>query len=95
MINEVYSAVGFGAFINVSATAKSALNAPATQAALVQAKTDIHSLVTGKKIQVENNMHLLLGTVNPAASAFPTAANGNPVSYHNFDTLQIRAIKLS
>lgn len=99
MQTEVYNAAGNigGAAANVSPTAKSALQAAQTQDQLVNAKILIDALVKQGKIKVTDNLHKLLGQVNPQFNAFgpPAGSNGNPTVVHNFDTLQIFAVKLS
>lgn len=92
MKDEVYAAVGFGATTKINTTATTALNGPSTQAAMIQAQKDIHTLVTSGKIKVTDNLHLLLGTVNANVFQQPTAT---PTQYHDFNSLNIFAIKLS
>jgi hypothetical protein len=90
---EILGAVNTGSYVNISATAKAAVYAPITQAILIQSKKDIHALVTAKTIKIMDNMHLLLGSVNPTPN--PQANGSNvPTAYYNFDTLQIQAIHL-
>lgn len=93
MKNEVAAAVNTATYVNISTAAKGALMGPATQAAVLQAKADIHALVVAKTIKVQDNMHLLLGSVNPTPNP-QKDGSAVPTSYHTFDTLQIQAIHL-
>ncbi len=96
MQTEIYNATNTAAYTSVSTTAKNALFTPQTKEAVSMVKTNLMSLVSQGKIAVKDNLHLLLNTPNPIASA-AVNANGaaQPIVYHNLDSLNIQAKKMS
>lgn len=73
---------------------KTAMAAPQTKETIASVKTDILSLIAQGKIVVKDNLHTLLNTPNPI---FPVSASGTaqPTVYHNLDSLNILAKKIS
>jgi len=91
---EVYAATNSSAYTKVNSTAKAALPGPQTFESVAQAKADLLALVAQGKVKFLNNAHTLLNTPNPQTVFDPTGA-AHATVYHNFDSLDLQAIKLS
>jgi uncharacterized surface protein with fasciclin (FAS1) repeats len=94
MQSEVYAATNTSTYTSVSTTAKNALSAPQTKETIASAKAELTALVAAGKVKFKDNLHTLLNTPNPQTVFTPSGA-AQPTVYHNLDSLNLQAIKLS